>query len=285
VISATAKRSELFTPFRYPGGKSALYRYFCGLLALNGMSRATYVEPFAGGAGAALSLLFTERVERVVINDLDPAMYAAWQAMTHDTAEFLELVNAARLTVDEWQKHRETYLRGDLARPLELGYAAFYLNRTSRSGVLTAGPIGGFDQTGNYKIDARFRKDSISERLRQIRAYRNRIDVRNQDGREFIKAHVDDRNTLIYVDPPYFVKGSRLYLNSFTEADHIDLATLLNAHADSRWVLTYDDVPEVRSMFPERRTDSLRLNYSLQRAGAATELIVFSDSLELPVSP
>jgi putative adenine-specific DNA methyltransferase len=42
------------------------------------------------------------------------------------------------------------------------------MNRTNRSGILKAGVIGGKNQNGTYKIDARFNKNSIIERIKKL---------------------------------------------------------------------------------------------------------------------
>ena len=283
MISATTKRSELFTPFRYPGGKSALYRYLSEIIGLRNKGPVTYIEPFAGGAGAALALLFTERVERIVINDLDPAIYAAWKSMVGRPDDFRRLVNESELTISEWKRQREIYLSKD-EDELRLGFAAFYLNRTSRSGVLNAGPIGGYDQTGNYKMDARFMRAALVGRLDRIALFRNRISVTKLDGLAAITSRAGDPASFFYVDPPYFEKGSRLYLNAFSTEDHQNLARELNERSSVDWLLTYDLVDEIRKLYTNRRSDELSLNYSMQKVGVARELIVYSDSIRLPSS-
>jgi DNA adenine methylase len=226
-----------------------------------------------------LSLLVTGQVRRIVINDLDPAIYAFWKSLVESPAEFAQMIREARLSVDEWEKQRDAYLNSPRDDYMRLGFATFYLNRTNRSGVLNGGPIGGMDQTGKYKIDARFNKDALIERARLTGMYSKYIVVHNMDGIAVIRQYADDPKTLIYADPPYFEKAGSLYLNSFTTDDHEALAACLNNLSDRRWLLTYDNVPEVARLYANRRSEEFSLNYSAHRVVKAKEIMVFSDAL------
>ncbi|MEV6908322.1 DNA adenine methylase [Amycolatopsis sp. NPDC051071] len=275
------QRRVTISPLRYPGGKGSLYSKLKLLVRANSLTQGTYVEPYAGGAGAALALLVTGQVQRIVINDLDPAVHAFWTSLVSEPDRFSERVQKADLTVKEWSRQKEIYL-GSAADSFELGFATFYLNRTNRSGVLNGGPIGGMDQTGNYKIDARFNKEALTERMRVIGLHARRISVTNDDGMKVIRKYARRSNSFIYADPPYFDKAGSLYLNSFGASDHAKLAECLNGYADTKWVLTYDNVPQVHALYSERRNALFSLNYSAHRVVKAQEVMVFSDQLTVP---
>jgi DNA adenine methylase len=189
------------------------------------------------------------------------------------------MIEDAELTVKEWSRQKAIYLNSPRDDYLNLGFATLFLNRTNRSGVLNGGPIGGMDQTGNYKIDARFNRDTLIERLRLIALHAKRISVANTDGMAIIKRYARRSNTLIYADPPYFEKAGSLYLNSFADSNHADLAHCLNGASDAKWLLTYDNVPRVAELYSERRREVFALNYSAHRATKASEIMVFSDAL------
>ena len=280
-LNRTPKRVTV-SPLRYPGGKGLLYSRLRQIIRDNGLTSSTYVEPYAGGAGAALGLLVSGQVTDIVINDLDPAVYAFWRAVVNEPDEFSRLVRTVDLTVEEWEKQRHIYDTVPRDDILRLGFATFYLNRTNRSGVLNGGPIGGKDQTGNYKIDARFNRDTLLERIRLIGLHASRIKVTNQDGRDVIKNHAEDVNAFIYADPPYFEKAGSLYMNAFRSKDHEELAECLNGVVNARWVLTYDNVPQVGELYSSRRSRLFSLNYSAHRVMKAQEIMVFSDSLMIP---
>lgn len=281
MISKT-ERIHAYSPLRYPGGKTSLLAFLKRLIRENELTDLTYVEPFAGGAGAALGLLISGNVRRVVINDLDPAISAFWTAVIDDNQKFASKVRTVELNVNEWRKQKKIYTNPSSHSTFALGFSTFYLNRTNRSGVLNAGPIGGMDQTGNYKIDARFNREALLEKLRLIELYRRRISLASEDGIDIIENYRDREDVLIYADPPYFEKGASLYLNAFDVAAHSRLANALNDSADARWVLTYDDVPAIRSLYPDRRKLKFGLNYSVREKRRANELMVFSDRLTAP---
>lgn len=269
------------SPLRYPGGKGSLFSRLRTLIRANRPSNAMYIEPYAGGAGAALALLVSGEVKRVVINDLDPAIFAFWRAVTSEPKGFAELLKHAVLTVGEWERQKEIYLTVDREDHLALGFATFYLNRTNRSGVLNGGPIGGKNQTGNYKIDARFNKETLAERLRIISLYARHIIVKNLDGIRIIEEYCEEQNSFIYADPPYFEKAGSLYLNSFDEEAHAVLADCLNERASQTWVLTYDNVSKVEQLYSRRRREIFSLNYSAHRVTKANEIMVYSDGIDL----
>jgi DNA adenine methylase len=286
--SIRSKKGQLrritISPLRYPGGKGSLYSKLKSIIRANDLTQGTYVEPYAGGAGAALALLVTGEVRRIVINDLDPAVFAFWSAAVAEPARFGERIAKVDLTVDEWSRQKEAYLSGS-TDPFDRGFATFYLNRTNRSGVLNGGPIGGMDQTGNYKIDARFNREALTERIRVIGLHASRISVTNLDGITVLRKYAWRANTLVYADPPYFDKAGSLYLNSFNEDDHAKLAECLNGYADGKWVLTYDNVPQVKALYSDRRSSLFSLHYSAHRVVKAQEIMVFSDGLTVPPSP
>jgi DNA adenine methylase len=274
VVDVIARRGSHASPLRYPGGKASLADFFEQTINALGLSKPTYIEPYAGGAGAGLELLLKGVVGTIVINDLDPAIHACWKAMVKDSDAFLELLTRTSLNIDEWKKQREVYRRRhDMdVDPLALGFATFYLNRTSRSGVLGAGVIGGFAQQGSYKIDARYNKDVLRARIEKLAEFSGKIRVTRQDGAARLREYLPKDNVFAYVDPPYVEKGSSLYMSAFEEEDHIALAGVLNGYANTNWVLTYDVADLVRSLYKARDVSEFRLLYSAHLRGTGDEL-------------
>lgn len=64
------------SPLRYPGGKGKVADYFKQIFRDNSLYDGVYVEPYAGGASVALSLLFNEYVSKIIINDIDRSIFA-----------------------------------------------------------------------------------------------------------------------------------------------------------------------------------------------------------------
>lgn len=279
MIDVVARRRSNPSPLRYPGGKAPLSGFFESVIKALGLSEPTYVEPYAGGAGAGLDLLYRGVVGRVVINDFDYSVYSLWDAMLNRNAEFLDRFDEVPLTVDEWLRQREVYRRRDEPGidKLDLGFATFYLNRTNRSGVLRGGMIGGLKQQGEYKLDARFNKETLRKRIEAVGKYRSRISVTHQDGVRRLRDWLPKENVFAYVDPPYYEKGSALYLNSFNDEQHRSLARWLNALADANWVLTYDVADFIKELYVDRVSREFSLHYSANRREVASEFMVVSN--------
>ena len=140
---------QMYSPLRYPGGKSRLSN-FIGQSILNlQIPNCTYIEPFAGGAGVALSLLLDGTVENVVINDYDKAIYSFWRAIKQDVKLLIDKIEHTPVTIEEWYKQKDIYVSAS-SYSVDLAFATLFLNRTNRSGILTAGPIGGYAQAGEW---------------------------------------------------------------------------------------------------------------------------------------
>lgn len=256
------------SPLRYPGGKQVLAKVLAHLIRINAASEGVYAEPFAGGAGAALALLFGEHVERIIINDADCRIAAFWEAVLHQTNAFIKLVQNTPVTIAEWRRQRAIYLDTRRRSTLAAGFATFYLNRCNRSGIIASGgPIGGIRQQGQWKIDARFNRDNLSERVSKIATYRDRIELSNLDAIKFLrlqskKKRPKARPLFVYLDPPYFAMGEHLYLNYYDADDHGRLAKYLKGATAFQWALTYDNVPQIKKLYAELRRAKFDLAYS-----------------------
>lgn len=270
-----ARRYGTLSPLRYPGGKSALAGLFADIIGHLRLHDPVYVEPYAGGAGAGVALLREGIVSRLVINDIDPAVHAFWQAVVEHNGAFVDRILSVPLTVEEWRRQRGVY-RSGVGTALELGFAFFYLNRTNRSGVLNAGVIGGQAQTGNYKIDARFNRGTLVERISALGELSDRIVVTDLDGRSVIRRYGADDSTFMYIDPPYVAAGSQLYLNAFERRDHQALAKTVRALPAAHWLMTYDVSPLIEELYEGLFQCRLTLNYSARHPGQAQELLVAS---------
>ena len=258
------------SPLRYPGGKAAIAELLANIRKLNGLGGMPIAEPFAGGAGASLKLLYLEETQSIYINDADPAIHDFWQCLVRQVEPFLETLRHSRASMAEWRRQKAIYASGRKASRLRHGFAAFYLNRCNHSGIImNGGPIGGVRQTGKWKIGARYNKESLTERCSKVAEYRDRIEVSCEDGLNFIQT-LDPSDSFFFIDPPYYVKGPELYLNGLDAAYHARLAECLHEMQEEAWVLTYDDCPEIRAMYrgwARIRPFSIRYSASQRRPG------------------
>lgn len=276
---------KLYSPLRYPGGKAKIADFIKQVVKDNDLLDGVYVEPYAGGAAVALSLLVDEYVSRIIINDKDRSIYAFWHSVLYDTDRLCQLIEKTPVNMETWKEQREiqsteTKEATDL---LTLGFSTFFMNRTNRSGIIKAGVIGGFDQTGNYKIDARYRKEDLVARIRRIASYSDRIELHHEDAADLINHIVQTapQNTILYLDPPYYKKGRGLYMNYYDDADHEKIRNVIT-HVDRlRWIVSYDNSPFIKSLYESFRNQEFYLNYSANNNGKGTEVIFFSDNCKI----
>jgi DNA adenine methylase len=272
------------SPLRYPGGKSCLYDLASQILRLNKLERGHYAEPYAGGAGLALSLLFEGHVSAIHLNDYDRSIWAFWDSVLNATDDLVAMIESAKVDMDNWYRQREIYLNATDYDDLTLGFATFFLNRTNRSGIVKgAGVIGGLNQDGNYKIDCRFNPVELSRRIRRIAKYRSRINLYRLDALEFMD-RMDEtlpERSLYCIDPPYFNKGRSLYTSFYNPEDHAAVSQAV-LHLERPWILTYDNTPEISHLYKARRQYGFDVNYSLQTKRVGTELLVASKGLKMP---
>lgn len=273
------RRTDYLSPFRYPGGKAFLTGYLAdAIAALPKSATANYVEPYCGGAGAALALLGLGQVERVFLNDRDIRIYSAWRAILKENERFLDTLQTTPVTLKTWRKCREVLTDCGDEYSFEVGFATYFINRTSRSGiVLGSGPIGGYEQKGTWKIDARYYKETMERRIRWIGDQSGKIHLSNDDGLSFLEKStqkLDGDSSLFFVDPPYVQAGSRLYLNAMNDQLHRGLADFLKSGACKHWVLTYDNDPLIQELYDGRDISYLSVNYSLRKTRKEKELLV-----------
>ena len=274
-----------FTPLRYPGGKAKLAAYVKSLMKENGLLDGEYVEPYAGGAAVALELLFHEYVSRVHINDISKPVNAFWKSILRHTEEFCRLVIKTPLTVAQWDKQKRVLERPAEYNDVQLGFATFYLNRTNRSGILNGGIIGGRDQSGPWKIDARYNAKELVRRIEAIAQMSDRIRLTRQDALKFLNSGLSSwpEKTLIYLDPPYYVKGRDLYYDFYEHEDHQSVAAFLTESATrQRWIVSYDNVRPIRQLYKGLRHFVYDIGYSARSASQGSEVMFFCDGLKVP---
>lgn len=275
------------SPLRYPGGKASLAAFLGRVIKDNGLAGCPYFEPFAGGAGAALRLLREGTVSNIHLNDLDPRITAFWHSVLNESERFAETILSVPVSVAEWEKQRCVYLSRDTRKPFDLGFATFYLNRCNRSGVLSgAAPIGGYAQAGKWKIDARFGRKGLAKRVAKVAQRRDQIHITNMDAHEFLVKSIPRghkrKHVFVYLDPPYYSNGSRLYLNSYSRKDHNSLARYLQRQNVLMWVMSYDDALFIRNLYETFTIRSLSIRYSLQRRQQVRELLISPSRVQIP---
>lgn len=275
-----------FSPLRYPGGKAKLADFVKALLETNSLCDGHYCEPYAGGAAIALELLFQGYVDQIHINDISAGVYAFWHAVLFDTRHLVRRIEQTSVTVCTWEKQKQVLAQASTADPLDLAFAVFFLNRTNRSGILNGGIIGGRDQTGPWKIDARYNTSELIHRIVSIADLNDRIQLTNLDALRFldhIASTLPARKTMIYLDPPYYKKGKELYYDFYQHDDHVQVANHIRSQLSGfHWIVSYDNVAPIHAMYTKFRSIEYSVGYSAREVKLGSEVMFFSPKLKIP---
>lgn len=279
----TPFRADRITPLRYPGGKGKLTNYIRSVIQANNLT-ALYAEPYAGGAGIALNLLLADDVDAIAINDLSAPVFAFWHAVLNDTEALCRLVRDTPITVESWDRNKRIFAGADLSDPLALGFATFFLNRTNRSGILNGGIIGGREQAGTWKMDARFNTADLITRIEVIGRRAHQITLTNKDAIAFLQDGAKEwpNDSLLYLDPPYYLKGRDLYYHSYRHDDHEAVADAVAELGSLKWVVSYDNVRQIRDMYAGYQRAIYNIGYSARSARMGSEVMFFADGLVAP---
>lgn len=272
------------TPLRYPGGKTKYANLFVDIISMNNLDNCTFVEVFAGGAGAAISSLLKGHVKSLFLNDLDVAIYSFWKSVKECHVELIKLIRNTRVSMAEWRRQKAIYDSKATSDMLALGFSTFYLNRCNHSGILGARPIGGMKQDGTYRINSRYNKATSIAKIEAIANHADSLEVFNLDGVNFLKLlkrQHRNRKCLIYFDPPYYQKGPALYLNHFIREDHKALRNGI-LECPFPWVLSYDNHEEIVNLYRDQDCSLYRnhLRHTITGNSNAEELII--SKLNLP---
>lgn len=261
---------KYYSPLRYPGGKDKIFSFVSSLIEENNLIGINYAEPYAGGAGLALHLLYSEYVGKIYINDLSPAIYAFWRVILDRSDDFCKWIEDVPVDMTSWHYYKELQSSTDC---FDLAKSTFFLNRTNVSGVLKGGVIGGLNQTGKYKIDARFNKKDLIERIQSISKMRDRIQLSNMDGIQFVNCiNRRKENVFINLDPPYYEDGRDLYLNFYNDKDHKSLSKCVE-RINKYWMVSYDNTEFITNLYRQYDLIKYRLSSGTSN-GMGEEIII-----------
>ena len=283
---------ESINPLRYPGAKRSLINYIDNLIQANNLQRCSFFEPYAGSAVVGLELLQRGIIDRLILCEKDILIYSLWECVFNHTDELCERILRTPITIETWQQLtplREAQQITDFP-VIDLGFAGLFFNRTNFSGILKANPIGGMRQTSQYTIDCRFNKQKIIEIINNLSAYRNNVEVYCDDALNFMRQQNNRflRETCFaYFDPPYYVKGSKIYRHYYKNQDHISLCRYVSQVHHLDWIISYDDAPYICALYGETGAQyrPFFLDYSCASKVRAQGQELLISNLPLPPFP
>lgn len=250
----------------------------------NNLLDGHYCEPYAGGAGIAINLLLLGYASTIHLNDIDKSIFSFWHSVLNSTDQLCKLIHDVHLDMTEWSKQKAIQDNPESHGLLELGFSTFFLNRTNRSGIISAGVIGGKNQDGTWKLDARFTKKELCKRIEDIALYRSRIRLYNLDAAALISGVLPSlpQKTLVYLDPPYYFKAQDLYQNHYTHNDHVAIAKLVKNDLKIPWIVSYDNVPEIVRLYHSFPTITYPMSYSAGDRYKGGEVMFFKKRIVVP---
>jgi DNA adenine methylase len=222
------------SPLRYPGGKNWLFfkPNICLPLALAKSSKLL-IEPFAGSGKMALTLLHYGLIQQAVLVELDPQIAAFWKKAL-STDEIIEKLEA-------FDTSDEDAIHSVLENPdRDTAWWTFVKSRVAVNGNLTGGNM--------RDLDCRFGKKGLLKQLRIVRQLSPRIEFIEGDGIEVLNRYRDNAEVGAFLDPPYVEAGQGLYFKG--ASPHERLFSVLSGWR-GRWVMTYDERPEITGAIPE----------------------------------
>lgn len=260
--------------FRYPGGKSKLRQQIIKQLVKDiDLSTIQYREPFFGGGSIGLTLVKEHKsINNIWINDFDVGISCLWTAVIQHPKALKDRIMAFKPHVKYFNEFKLELLSLDRLpdndkRLVDIGFKKLAIHQISYSGLGTksGGPLGGVEQKSKYKIDCRWSPPYICKKLDALTAKFNTLHVHdNRCTKVDFQTMIEDdaKKALIYLDPPYYDKGNDLYQCGFAKEDHERLSVALKKTKHT-WVLSYDDVPEIRKLYSWATLQELTVNYSI----------------------
>ena len=135
-----------------------------------------------------------------------------------------------------------------------------------------------------WGIDARFNRADLVRRIERFGRHRSRIAVHGLDGAMFLETVAPNLSarSLVYLDPPYFVKGTqRLYKNYYSAKDHTAIAKRV-ADLQSSWIVSYDNAEEIAAIYRGFHSLQYGVQYSASARYVGNEIMFFSPGFVVP---
>ncbi|MBI5828243.1 MAG: DNA adenine methylase [Chloroflexi bacterium] len=234
------------SPFRYPGGKTWLVPTIRQWLSSLPARPNEFIEPFAGGAIASLTVAFEQRADHVTMVELDGQVAAVWQAILGEHGHWL----ADRIATFQMTPANVETVLSESARSIpKRAFQTILKNRVNRGGILAPGAGKVKNGEAGKGLNSRWYPATLKKRIVDIVAIRDGITFIHGDGLAVMRQNAGRADAVFFIDPPYTAggkrAGSRLYLHS--ELDHRELFSVAGELAGD-FLMTYDDAPEVRAL-------------------------------------
>lgn len=237
------------SPFRYPGGKTWLVPEVRRWLLAAKKAPSVFVEPFAGGAMAGLTVASDDLADHVFLGELDDDVAAVWQTIFHQKSADVDWLCKQIVDFDVNLENVRQILESNPRSVRAKAFRTIVKNRMQRGGIMAPG--AGLIKAGEAGrgLHSRWYPETLAKRIQALQGIRAKVSFEQVDAFEAIRRYADDADAFFFVDPPYTAggkkAGSRLYTHN--EIDHEGLFALLSSVRGSV-MLTYDNAEEVRTL-------------------------------------
>jgi DNA adenine methylase len=260
------------SPFRYPGGKTWLVpRVRRWLLSLP-QRPSEFFEPFAGGAIVSLTVAAEGLAEHVTFVELDEQVASVWQVILEGNAEWL----ANKIVSFELTPETADAVLSNPSNTLEeFAFQTILRNRISHGGILAPG-AGRIKYGENGKgIQSRWYPETISKRILNIAAIRDRLTFIHGDGLKVLRDQAYRDDAVHFIDPPYTAAGKRAGARLYTqhELDHEELFGVADKLAGD-FLMTYDNCAGVRHLARQHGFDMEAIAMKNTHHAKMTELLI-----------
>ncbi len=236
----------------YLGGKRNLSKRLVAMI--DQVEHTTYCEPFVGMGGVFLRRIRPPKAE--VINDINRELATFYRILQRHYVPFMEMMRFQITTRAEFERLVKT----DPTTLTDLERAArfLYLQRTAFGGKVSGRNFGvSLDRGGRFDIT------KLGPMLDDLHTRLAGVVIECLPYGDFIRRY-DRPGTLFYLDPPYWGGENDYGKNIFARDDFEKLSELLRG-LSGRFIMSLNDVPEVRDIFEGFSMEATEVNYSIAR--------------------
>ncbi len=223
-------------PIPYQGSKRALAQTIIDYYPNNIHS---LIEPFAGSAAISIASLYYNKVDKVIINDINKPLMDLWGAIINNPNDIIEKYSYYWNEQLGDEKNYYNLIRDKFNETKESGYLLYLLARCVKAAV-RYNTKGEFNQSPDNRRKGKHPKRMANEILNASSILNGKTEIFSTDYRDIIfKANEKD---LVYMDPPYegvSNKRDNRYMNGLGRNEFIESLEILN-DKNIKYIISYD---------------------------------------------
>ena len=259
-------------PAPHMGGKSLLADRIVD--RIEGIPHTLYAEPFIGMGGVFLRRRYKPACE--VINDLDGELVTFFRILQRHYTPFLEMLRYQITSRAEFDRLKAC--APSTLTDLERAARFLYLQKTAFGGKRAGQTFG-----VNFDAPARFDITTLVPALEAVHERLARVLIENRPWQDLVKVY-DREGALFYLDPPYW-GGENDYGKGMFARDDFERISEALSGISGKFLLSINDVPEIREIFSDFKIDAVKTRYSVGKdANQEVGELLITNYTEPPVN-